>query len=128
MGPKGLKKFLFNDHVFNDVTVLLPENRSSVTSATVIRLAKRFSTAASPDIYDALDEEVLDYKLSAQSEFPEINRKGNDNKELLYSYWQCVSKLKKICVASHDFLTSLDFVGACWHYLFLTLKQKGYSA
>ena len=97
-----LKKFSFNDHVFDDVTVLLPENRSDVSSAAVIRLAKRFSAAAPPDIYDALEEEVLDYKLSAQSEFPELDREGKEciENHQICSYWQCVGELKTLCGAA----------------------------
>ena len=73
-----LGKFSFNDNVFDDVTVLLPENRSNLSCAAVIRLAKRFSTAAPPDIYDALEEEVLDYKLSPPSDFPDIDKEGKE--------------------------------------------------
>ena len=123
-----LKKFSFNDHVFDDVTVLLPENHSDVSSAAVIRLAKRFSVAAPPDIYDALEEEVLDYKLSAQSEFPEIDREGKECIEIInYVHTGNVSVSSKLCVVPHDFLTSLNFPSACWHYLFRMPKQRIFS-
>ena len=42
--------------MFDDVTVLLTEDHSDVSSAAVIRLAKRFYAAVPPDIYDALEE------------------------------------------------------------------------
>ena len=66
---------------------------------TVIRLAKRFSTAAPPDIYDALEEEVLDYKLSPPSDFPDIDKEGKEYIEnhKLCSYWQSVGEMKTLC-------------------------------
>ena len=70
-----LKKFSFNDHVFYDVTILLPENRCNLSSTAVMRLARRFSTAVPSELFDVLQEEVLDYKLSPQSDFPDVDKK-----------------------------------------------------
>ena len=106
-----LKKFSFNDHVFDDVTVLLPESRSNLSCAAVIRLAKRFSAAAPPDIYDALEEEVLDYKLSPPSDFPDVDKEGREciDNHKLCSYWQSVGEMKTLCgTARFPYLSKLS--------------------
>ena len=56
-----MKKFNFNDTVTEDITILLPENQSNISGATVFRLAERFPAALSEDKFDALEEEILDY-------------------------------------------------------------------
>lgn len=90
-----LKKFSFNDNLFDDVSYLLPENRCNLNCASVISLAKRFSTAVPPGMYDALEEEVLDYKLSPTSDFPHINKEGQerDKEHKLCFYWQSVGEI-----------------------------------
>ena len=71
-----LNKFTFNDHVFDDIAFLLPDNNycCSVTNATVQRLARLFPVAVSPALHDVLEDEVLDYRLSPNSKFPDIEK------------------------------------------------------
>ena len=59
-----LKKFTFNDHVFDDIAFLLPDNHCSVTNATVQRLARLFPLAVSSVLHNIVEEEVLDYRIS----------------------------------------------------------------
>ena len=94
-----LKKVSINDHVFDDVTVLLPENRCNLSSTAVMRLARRFSTAVPSELFDVLQEEVLDYKLSPQSDFPNVDKEGKERHEdyELCSYWQSVGEMKTLC-------------------------------
>ena len=40
-----IKKFTFKDNVIDDVAFLLPDKRGSITTASVDRLAGRFSAA-----------------------------------------------------------------------------------
>ena len=61
-----------------------------------MRLAKRFSTAVPPESYDVLEEEVLDYKLSPPSDFPDIDKEGKEDHKLCF-YWQSVSEMKTLC-------------------------------
>ncbi len=94
-----LKKFSFNDHVFDDVTILLPENLCNLSSTAVMRLARRFSTAVPSELLDVQQEEVLDYKLSPQSDFPDVDQEGKERHEdhELCPYWQSVGEMKTLC-------------------------------
>ena len=93
-----LKKFTFNDHVFDDIAFLLPDTRCSMTNVTVQRLARLFPVAVSPALHNIVEEEVLDYRISPNSEFPDIEegRPGcSDN--ALYLYWQTIGNMKTLC-------------------------------
>ena len=93
-----IKKFSFNDSVIDDVANLLPENRSKVTGAAVLRLARRFPAALSEDKFDNLEEEVLDYVLASSAEMPSVNRDdGKPTKsEELCTYWQEIGNMKTL--------------------------------
>ena len=52
MASTILKKFTFNDHVFDDIAFLLPDNHCGATNATVQCLARRFPVAVSPALHD----------------------------------------------------------------------------
>ena len=67
-----IKKFVFNDHVVDDVAIFMPENQTSVDLAAARRLAERFPAAISQEAFDALEEEVLDYKLAPSSAIPPV--------------------------------------------------------
>ena len=50
-------------NVIDDVAFLLPDKQGSFTTASVDRLAGRFSAAVPQEALDALEEEILDYIL-----------------------------------------------------------------
>ena len=93
-----IKKFSFNDSVFDDIAILLPEKRSEVTGAAVFRLARQFPAALSEDKFDCLEEEVLDYVLASSAVMPSVRRddgKPTKSKELC-AYWQEVGNMKTL--------------------------------
>jgi len=69
-----IKKFCFKDSVVDDVAIFMPENQASVDVFAVFRLAKHFPTSVSEERFDALEEEVLDYKLAPPSVMPSVHR------------------------------------------------------
>ena len=69
-----MKKFSFSDNVVDGVAFLMPENQASVDIAAVFRMAERFPAAVCQGSLDALEEEVLDYKLSPPSAIPSVCR------------------------------------------------------
>ena len=69
MASTILKQFTFNDHVFDDIAFLLPDNHCGVTNATVQCLARRFPVAVSPALHDVVEEGVLDYRLFPTQNF-----------------------------------------------------------
>ena len=83
-----LKKFPFNDSVLDDVTFLFPDNRCSVDIAVVSRMATRFQSAVPEQSLDALEEEVLDYKLA-----PMLNIPTGTTTDVC-SYWQQVGQMR----------------------------------
>ena len=90
-----IKKFSFDDHVLDDLSILMPENQASISTATVLRLADRFPSALPDDAVDHLEEEVLDYTLVSAEELPATSTEARNsarNKELC-SYWQGIGKL-----------------------------------
>ena len=90
-------KFSFNDHVLDDVAILLPDNRCSLTSNAVLRLASRFPAAVPYDSCDALEEEVLDYRLTPLSNFPEIIRECRSaSADDLCTFWQAIGEMKTL--------------------------------
>lgn len=108
-----LKKFSFNESVIDDVAILLPENRSKVTGATVLRLARRFPAALTPDKFDCLEEEVLDYVLASSAVIPTVHK--DDDKptksEELCKYWQEVGNMKTL--QGDDRFPSLFLLAKC---------------
>lgn len=108
-----LKKFSFNDSVVDDVAILLPENRSKVTGAAVLRLARRFPAAVSEDNFDCLEEEVLDYVLASSAVMPSVHKDdGKPTKsEELCKYWQEVGSMKTL--QGDDRFPSLFLLAKC---------------
>ena len=97
MASTILKKLTFNDHVFDDIDFLLPDNHCSVTNATVQRLARRFHVADSPALHDVLEEEVLDYRLSPNSKYPDVEEgRSRYSDNALCSYWQTNGDMKTL--------------------------------
>lgn len=92
-----LKKFSFSDGVV-DVAILMPENQASVDCAATLRLAKRFPAAVSQEAFDALEGEVLDYKLAPSSTMPSVCKEsGKPTKSAeLCTYWQEVGRMKRL--------------------------------
>lgn len=78
----------------------LPNNCCSLATTAVMHLARRFLVAIPQDKCDASQKEVLDYTLTPQSDFPEIDKEGRPayaNHELC-TYWQTIdiSKMKTL--------------------------------
>ena len=122
-----IKKFSFNDSVIDDVANLLPENRSRVTGAAVLRLARWFPAALSEDKFDDLEEEVLDYGvleywMASSAEMPSVNRDdGKPTKsEELCTYWQEIGNMKTL--QGENRFPCL--ISACSHCLFPMLIQS----
>ena len=89
-----IKKFTFKDHVIDDVAFLLPDKRGSVTTASVDRLAGRFSAAVPQEALDALEEEILDYILLPPSALPSTQEEGKPvSNEDLCAYWQQIGRM-----------------------------------
>ena len=80
-----VKKFPFKDSVLDDVAYLFPDNRATVDMAAVSRMANRFQAAVPEQLLDALEEEVLDYKLAPLSSMPTTTD--------ICSYWQEVGQM-----------------------------------
>lgn len=93
-----LKKFTFKDKVIDDVFILLPENQTKVTVATVFRLARRFPVAVPEENFDALETEVLDYVLAPSGELPLVQRDAEKptNSTELCRYWHNVGVMKSL--------------------------------
>ena len=75
---------------------LLPDKQnSSVTTASVIRLALRFPAALSQDAHDALKEKTLDYMLLPSSSLPSVvcDEGKPLRSEELCSYWQQIGRM-----------------------------------
>ena len=92
-----MKKFNFSDKVIEDVAVVLPEKRCTVTWAVIHRLAERFP-AVSEDHFDDLEEEVLDYVLAPPATMPSVHRDEGKptNGAELNTYWNEVGKMKTL--------------------------------
>ena len=86
-----IKKFSFDDHVLDDLSILMPENRC-ISVATVLRLADRFPSAL-PE--DHLEDELLDYTLMPAEELPATSTEASDSakNEELCLYWQEIGRL-----------------------------------
>lgn len=67
-----IRKFPFNDTLVDDVAVFLPNNRSTIDCTRVYQLARRFTIVVPQESMDALEEEVIDYKLSPIASFPDL--------------------------------------------------------
>ena len=90
-----IKKFSFDDNLVDDVAFLLPENRDKVTTALVLRLARRFSAATPHDCRDELEEEALDYILLPQSSLPTSGSESveQSKSDEVCTYWTQVGKM-----------------------------------
>jgi hypothetical protein len=90
-----IKKFTFDDNVVDDVAFLLPNYQDKVTTASIVRLAQRFSAAVPPEVHDALEEETLDYMLFPSSGLPCVTcEEGNKIKsEEVCAYWQQIGRM-----------------------------------
>ena len=89
-----IKKFTFSDSVVDDIAFLLPNKHDNVTTAPVLRLARRFSVAVPPEALDAIEEETLDYMLLPPSSLPSIVHEADKNEDLC-GYWQQIGKIVK---------------------------------
>ena len=75
------------------------KNQASVDVAAVFRMAERFPAAVCQGSLDALEEEVLDYKLSPPSAIPSVHKEpGKPSKSAeLCVYWQEIGRMKTLC-------------------------------
>ena len=83
----------------DDVAVLMPENKCNVSIGATCRLAQRFPSAVHPDMMNALEEEVLDYKLASfESEIPSLldSKECAVTGEHLCLYWHELGKCKTL--------------------------------
>ena len=79
---KVLDKFPFRDETINDLIILDPRNQMNVTSASVMRLVKRFMQLTTVDDLDRLQKELRDLKSMPESQLPEFDNtspSGVDN-------------------------------------------------
>ena len=70
---KMVAKFPFGDATIQDLSVLDPRNRLSISSASVSRLASRFASISANEEMDELLAEVRDYKSMSESLLPTLD-------------------------------------------------------
>ena len=89
-------RFTFKDDLVNDIVILLPENRATVTPQTVVLIARHSVAAVLADVLDSVDKEDLDYALAPISTLLEVKEeegKPTSGAELC-KYWQAVGMMK----------------------------------
>lgn len=97
-----IRKFPFTDTLADDVAIFLSKSKGSVTWNQVCRLAQRFTAAVPQQHIDALEEEMLDYKLAPVSSLPscELNHDGVASSSAvvmeLCSYWDEIGRTKTL--------------------------------
>ena len=98
VSAKIINKFTFDDHVLNDLVIVLPENQSSISSATVLRMARRFPAAVPEEELDELEHEVLDYMLMPPHQLPVVQHDNETtvNSEEICRYWHKIGSMETL--------------------------------
>ncbi len=85
---KMLAKFPFKDKTISDLAFLDPRNRVKTSSASIIRLAKRFLTNNSDEI-DAIVAEFLSFQVAPDSQLPVFDPKTD---AAIDHFWSLMGK------------------------------------
>ena len=89
---KMLSKFPFRDLTIRDLAILNPASRSTISTASALRLSKRFTSLTSPNDIDDLECEVRDYKSMAASQLPSVSSGPSS----IDHFWADLADMRKI--------------------------------
>ena len=89
---KMLSKFPFQDLTIRDLAILNPASRSTISTASVLRLSGRFTSLTSPNDIDDLECEVRDYKSMAASQLPTVSSGPSS----IDHFWADLADMRKI--------------------------------
>ena len=94
-----IRKFPFSDTLVDDVAIFIPIHRATLSWNQVSHLAQRFSASVPQSSFDALQEEVLDYKLAPSLTLPTVEQRSTEDSldgTKLCSYWQEVGRMMTV--------------------------------
>ena len=92
---KMLSKFPFQDLTIRDLAILNPASRSTISTASVLRLSKRFTSLTSPNDINDLECEVRDYKSMAANQLPTVSSGPSSNLTIDH-FWADPADMRKI--------------------------------
>ena len=98
-----LSKFPFQDLTIRDLAILNPASRSTISTASVQRLSKRFTSLTSPNDIDDLECEVRDYKSMAASQLPTVSSGPSS----IDHFWADLADMRKITDTEEKHFTHL---------------------